>query len=120
MNLAEYKLYRAMNQPENLQANTPATRAPRPQQQQAARRLKKTTNPIVGVFFVMLGMFLGLAGLVGLLFNPILGLAACLFGGLLLILAFVVDTAFHVCGACGNRVEKTSTVCPCCQSHLRK
>ena len=32
--------------------------------------------------------------------------------------ALVMDKTFWICGRCGNKVEKTGNLCPCCHSHL--
>jgi DNA-directed RNA polymerase subunit RPC12/RpoP len=41
-------------------------------------------------------------------------------GLLLIVLAMVVDRRHYVCGGCGNRIEKSSVVCPTCQARLVK
>jgi hypothetical protein len=58
-------------------------------------------------------LFLGLLGLVLLLFVPIAGLG-------LLVLAGLIDRPRYVCGNCGNAVEKTSLLCPTCRAELTK
>jgi rubrerythrin len=39
-------------------------------------------------------------------------------GFILIVIAVCIDQKRFICGACGNRVERTSTLCPACQSHL--
>jgi hypothetical protein len=38
----------------------------------------------------------------------------------LLVVTAVVERKRWICGFCGNRVERTSLVCPACQGHLKR
>ena len=54
----------------------------------------------------------------------LLGFAALIFlnwmiGGILILVAILIDRKRHHCGACGNRVEQTSTLCPTCGTYLQ-
>ncbi len=58
-----------------------------------------------------ISLFLGAIGIVTLFTGPI-------FGIITIIIAIAIDRKRYVCGDCGNRIEKTSTICPACQSVL--
>lgn len=45
-------------------------------------------------------------------------LASGLLGGVIIIVAFILDRPRHVCSACGNRVEPSSLLCPTCHTQL--
>jgi hypothetical protein len=61
-----------------------------------------------------------LAGLVSFGASP--GAAAGFWGLMivLLIVTVLVERKKWICGFCGNRVERTSLMCPTCQGHLRR
>jgi len=72
-----------------------------------ARRVMKA--PLVGLALLIAAI--GLAAL--FTFQWAVGLV-------LIVIAMVVDRRHYVCGECGNRVEKSSVVCPTCQARLVK
>ena len=68
--------------------------------------------------YVWLALFIFLMGILTMIMIPwIIGVPA---GILLIVISLIVDRRHHICGGCGNRVEKTSMVCPACHAKLVK
>ena len=61
-----------------------------------------------------------LCALVTFLLGVVTLLAFWPLGLLLIVIALVIDRPHHVCGYCGNRIERTSTMCPVCGVGLVK
>jgi hypothetical protein len=81
-----------------------------------AHRLKRRPNAVVST---LIGL-LGIAGLIGsvvgvpqFLFLPVAG-----FSILLVFVAAAIDRPTWLCSDCGNRIEKTSRICPSCHTGL--
>jgi RNA polymerase subunit RPABC4/transcription elongation factor Spt4 len=67
----------------------------------------KKTRPYLG-----LSIALGIVGLIALVFLS-------LWVGLLVILvAALIDRPKWLCGMCGNQIEKSTSICPHCQSRI--
>jgi DNA-directed RNA polymerase subunit RPC12/RpoP len=69
---------------------------------------------------VMRAPMVGLALLIALIGFAALVMANWIVGVVLILLALLVDRRHYICGECGNRVEKTSVVCPSCKAYLAK
>jgi hypothetical protein len=68
--------------------------------------------------YVWLALFIFVMGILTMIMIPwIIGVPA---GILLIVISLIVDRRHHICGGCGNRVEKTSMVCPACHAKLVK
>ncbi len=63
--------------------------------------------------YSVLAFCVALIGLVLVLFVNML------LGALLIVVAACIDRARYLCEECGNRVEKTSRMCPVCRVPLR-
>lgn len=94
--------------PVRVPANPVATGAARKESPpKMAKRTKKRTGAMVAGSFLL--------GIVGL----VLLISAFWWVGLILIvIGAMIDRPHFVCGECGNRVEKTSTMCPTCRARL--
>lgn len=95
----------------------PIKEDPKPKQEKkiTAQRIRKSPFVWIAVVFAMLGF--------GVIVWAVLGRAPSIFaiGGIILILiGLLVDRRRYICGACGNKVEKTSIVCPTCRAVLVK
>lgn len=72
----------------------------------------KKSRPAKGASWLI-----GLAGLGFFVFFPwILGVP---LGVILILMAAIMDRPRFLCGGCGNRIEKTSTICPACRARIR-
>lgn len=67
----------------------------------------KKTRPYLG-----LSIALGLAGLIALIFLSLW------IGLLVILIAALIDRPAWFCGMCGNKIEKTTSICPHCTSRI--
>lgn len=70
------------------------------------RAVRRVARPYAALMAVLI--VLGVIGV--FVFFPV--------GVLLLVLGVVVDRKYYSCGACGNRVERSSMICPTCRAAL--
>lgn len=69
--------------------------------------LRRKLRPLAPVSW-----FIGFLGFICLVFLWPLGVG-------LVVLALIIDQPRWLCGGCGNRVEKTTVMCPHCHGQLR-
>lgn len=62
------------------------------------------------------GAIMGVLAFVCLMTMSGLGL---LMAGVFIVIALCVEGSHWICGYCGNRIEKTSLMCPTCRCHLQ-
>lgn len=78
-----------------------------------APRIRKSQNGLISAFFTVVGFITAIIGL-------LTGWPAMVIGLLLIILGVVTGKTNHICGACGNTVAATSTLCPTCRATLHE
>ena len=72
--------------------------------------LRKSRRPLAA-----LSWCLAIAGFAAFFIIPRGGVA---FGAALIVVALLIDRKTFLCGACGNKIEKTSTLCPSCRADI--
>ncbi len=79
-----------------------------------ALRLKRRNGGLV--FLSVILFVIGLSCIVGGIFT--LGCFGFVLGLLLIVVSVLIDSPKWLCGACGNRIEETSQLCPACHASL--